>query len=190
MGSGANIAHARICVSCLPFALMFAQLPQLLSLCPPPLIHLHDPQHQLEHNPNLENIRRAQNAFISIDCTECISQRVLFTRIINGLANWVPEWRDHGGESWGGQGLGAWDTSFDAFALAFRALWQSLLDSKSANGSTSGGNDGIVIMLLNSERLKDFLPSLFVPFTRLSELVCGHETKLSRWLTLLVDWCA
>jgi origin recognition complex subunit 5 len=150
---------------------MFDQLPQLLSLCPPPLIHIHDPHQHLRYSPLLDDIRTAQQSFVSIDCTECISQRVLFARIINGLANWTPSW-SNAGECWGGDALGTWDTSFDAFAKAFEALWRSIVEGRTEEDDKGrGGADGVVIMLLNSERLKDFLPTLFVPLTRLSELV-------------------
>lgn len=149
---------------------MFDQLPQLLSLCPPPLIHIHDPHQHLQYSLLLDDIRIAQQSFISIDCTECISQRVLFARIINGLAGWVPSW-SNAGECWGGDVLGNWDMSFDTFATAFEALWRSIVDGRTDNDISRCGTNGVVIMLLNSERLKDFSPALFVPLARLSELV-------------------
>jgi origin recognition complex subunit 5 len=158
---------------------MFDQLPQLLSLCPPSLIHIHDPHQHLPYSPLLDGLQTAQKSFVSIDCTECISHRVLFARIINGLANWTPSWSD-AGECWGGDALGNWDASFDTFSKAFEALWQSIVDGrtgeeeKGEGEDSGGGTDSVVIMLLNSERLKDFLPTLFVPLTRLSELVSLH----------------
>ena len=159
---------------------MFDQLPQLLSLCPPPLIHVRDPHQHLQYSLLLGDIQTAQKSFVSIDCTECISQRTLFARIINGLANWSPSW-SNAGECWGGDVLGNWDASFDAFSRAFEALWQSVVDERAEERQEEGhgGADGIVIMLLNSERLKDFLPNLFVPLSRLSELVSHHMGLLT-----------
>lgn len=154
---------------------MFNQLASLLSACPPPLIHVHDPHNQLLYNTALREVRTAQRAFVLIDCAECISQRVLFARVINGLANWTPGWSD-AGECWGGNSLGAWDSSFDTFSGALRVLWQSILDSNSSDETGAAGNEALVIMLNNSERLKETLPGLLVPFTRLSELVSDSES--------------
>lgn len=161
---------------CLVCALMFNQLPQLLAICPPPLIHVHDPNDQILYNPALDSVRAAQRAFVLIDCVECISQRVLFARVINGLANWTPRWSD-AGECWGGNSLGAWDSSFDTFSKALKTLWQSIVDSKADRELDGGGNESMVVMLKNSEYFKETLPSLFVPFTRLSELVSVSETS-------------
>ncbi|KAF8320008.1 hypothetical protein DL93DRAFT_2224917 [Clavulina sp. PMI_390] len=156
---------------------MFDHLPLLLSSSPPPLIHVHDPHDQLLYNSNLDVIRKAQRAFVLIDGVECISQRVLFSRIINGLANWAPNWED-GAECWGGSALGVWDSSFDAFAQALKALWRSILDTEDDEEADEGDTlmesrprkDAMVIMLKHTESLKEVLPQLFVPFTRLSEL--------------------
>ena len=147
---------------------MLEQLPELLSACPPPLIHIHDPHDQLEYHSTLSDIQQTQRAYVSIDCIECLSQRVLFSRIVNGLANWTPSW-DAGGECWGSNALGVWDTSFDTFAKALKKLWLSILDSD--EDEDHAAPEAMVIVLRNAEVLKERLGEVLVPLTRLSELV-------------------
>jgi origin recognition complex subunit 5 len=157
---------------------MLSELASLLSLCPPPLIYLHDPHEHFNYHTAYSSIRSAQKTFLAIDCTECISQRVLFSRILNGLSGWRAEWTENC-ESWGGPVLGNWDASFDAFAHALHVLWREMQKrvdraEKTSEGSQlPGGSSSVVLVLEKCERLKDFVPSLFVPLTRLAELVGG-----------------
>lgn len=162
-------------------------LASLLSLYPPPFLHIHDPQNNFKYTDSLSSLHQSRRAFISIDSTECISQRVLFSRVINGLAKWTVEWEENC-ESWGGPVLGSWDSGFDAFAHALRELWREILKVKD-NGDQERAEtpqerpDSIVILFENCERLKDFVPTLFVPLTRLAELVSYFKIPVTKKTT-------
>lgn len=154
-------------------------LTSLLSLYPPPFVHVHDPQNHLKYSTTFTSLTSTQRAFVSINSVECISQRVLFSRIINGLAKWTPDWEENC-ESWGGPVLGNWDSGFDAFAHALRQLWQEIQNlkkneeeegDKESQGKEEENEERMIVMFEKCERLKDFVPSLFIPLTRLAELV-------------------
>lgn len=74
-------------------------LPDLLSIAPPPFIFIHDPLSLLQFHPAEASLKKHT---VQIDCIECLTSRILFTRIVNGLAEWEPTWED-GCASWGGR---------------------------------------------------------------------------------------
>ena len=145
--------------------MLVEHLPELLSLGPPPFIHVHDPLGHLEYYSLDEAFESGTSLFVSIDAIECLSTRIFYTRIINGLASWMPSW-DHGCECWGGQENGTWDRSWDAFLQALKALYKSFSAEKRL-----GPEESIVVLIRNADRLETSLPNVFVPLTRLSELV-------------------
>jgi hypothetical protein len=135
-----------------------ALLPSLLALSPPPFIHIHDPFDQFCYHADSLKAKHC----VEIDCIECITPRVLYTRIINGLASWSVSW-DNGCECWGGKRNGNWDTSWDAFIQALTVLVRQL--------QTIEADARFILLLRNSDRMRDLLPNAIIPLTRLSELV-------------------
>ena len=149
-------------------------LASLLCVCPPFFIHVHDPQNHFKYTDVVTSVQESQRTFVIIDSTECISQRVLFSRIINGLAEWTVEWDDNC-ESWGGPVVGNWDSGFDAFVHALKQLWRGIQrlqhESSDEHEEEERSEGSMIVILEHCERLKDFVPFIFVPLTRLAELV-------------------
>ena len=145
--------------------MLIEHLPELLSLGPPPFIHVHDPLNHLDYYGLNDKIGSATALFISIDAIECFSTRILYARIINGLASWTPSW-DHGCECWCDPENGAWDGSWDAFLQALKSVYKSVLAGKMLRPE-----ECVVILIRNAERLEASISNVFVPLTRLSELV-------------------
>lgn len=162
-------------------------LPDLLSIAPPPFIYIHDPLSLLPFHPADKLLGKLT---IQIDCNECITSRILFTRIVNGLAKWCPTWAD-GCESWGGSdGYGAWDASWDSFVHALRGV--VLKDDIKGKGKAKADDDDdgrgepFILLFKNAEKFSEVLPALFAPLTRLAELV---SLKLAiKALEFLIDF--
>ncbi|KDQ16821.1 hypothetical protein BOTBODRAFT_30718 [Botryobasidium botryosum FD-172 SS1] len=158
-----------------------ARLSTLLAFQPPPFVFVHDPFDSLALYDFVGNISAGeadmQLAFAQVNAVECFNPRVLYTRIVNALAAWEPIWRT-GGECWGGTERGQWDPSWDTFVETLRQLRQHLTLNEKGIANPSEplaqlpSNEGphFVVVFEKAERLKDLLPSLLIPLTRLSEL--------------------
>lgn len=171
---------------------LVADLSTLL-IYPPPFIYINDPisprttslvvdsvlKNFIEELPGPSTTIRAAK----VNAISCFSARLLYDSILNSLANWESHW-DDGCPNWSIDGDGPrWNENFDGFIHGLRALCAHLRDEKAVKGGKGkqkqkerdlGDMDGkvrLVIAIERAERLKDGLPDLLVPLTRLAELV-------------------
>ena len=84
----------------LDLSMSLKQLPSLLRVCSLPFVRIHNLCDLLKYTQTLEYIQNASHAFVAIDLIECVSSRMLFMHIVDGLAVWKPTWND-GLECWG-----------------------------------------------------------------------------------------
>ncbi|THG94427.1 hypothetical protein EW026_g7049 [Hermanssonia centrifuga] len=136
------------------------QLNSLISTYPPSFIYIHDPAAPRVTGSVIRSIlndlTRSDEVHLSyaqINAVSCFNPRLLFDTILNALAEWSPSWEE-GCSNWSGpaefQGH-RFNESFDAFLHGLRAIRTSI-ETKRA------------------ERLKETMPELLVPLSRLSEL--------------------
>lgn len=146
----------------------------LLATSPPPFIYIHDATTSritssvvssvLDALPNEPPIRHA-----TVNASTCFVARLLYDAVIQKLANWTPTW-ESGCQLWGDQ---RWNDNFDAFIHGLREI--STERSKSSATKTKGQTVQptlkMAIVIERAEKLKDYLPDLLVPLTRLAESV-------------------
>ena len=104
-----------------------------------------------------------------VNASTCFTARLLYDTIIQKLAGWTPTW-ESGCQLWGDQ---RWNDSFDGFIHGLRAI--SVERSKSSmvktRGKTVQSTLKVIIVIERAERLKEYLPDLLVPLSRLAETV-------------------
>lgn len=163
----------------------------MLLIYPPPFIYINDPisprttslvvdsvlKKFIEESPGSSTrIRTAK-----VNAISCFSARLLYDSILNSLAAWESHW-DDGCPNWSIDGDGPrWNENFDGFMHGLQALCVHLRDEKAAKKGKGkqkerdvGDMDGdvrLIIVIERAERLKEGLPDLLVPLTRLAELV-------------------
>lgn len=110
----------------------------------------------------------------------CFTARAFYDKALNALAGFQPNWED-GSENWSDESGQRWNESVDGFVHGLRAVYADAVNmGKEGEGSQQTGDrrgDSDVRMILvieRAERLKDTLPDLLVPLTRLAELVSSH----------------
>jgi origin recognition complex subunit 5 len=143
------------------------------STSPPPCIHICDPTTAQGTERMIPELLKAANQVpdtpqlfsVQMDATECITPKLLFDRILNGLADWTPSWED-GAQSWASTSGERHSHSLDAFVHGLRALYQEKL------GVGSQQQANVIIVISFAERLKETVPTLINPLTRLADLVC------------------
>jgi origin recognition complex subunit 5 len=186
-----------------------SQLITLITTCPPTFTYLHDPQTP-RATASLVNTLISSLSAIDAKCfaldddivpiiaaaqvnaIACFSPRLFYDTTFNRLAKWRPRWED-GCENWpGGAGGGVrYNDSLDGFLHGLRALETQLRGDETKVESPHKGRGKtrvqsvvkavkMVLVIDRAERLKDSLPELLVPLTRLAELVSRHQ--LARWL--------
>ena len=135
------------------------QLLTLLTTTAPSCIHIHSP---FSSRPAVSLVRSVLDAthtlHASIHGVECLSQRLFFDRILQLLSGWCVSW-DEGCESFEG---GMYSGDVDGFIEGLRVI------SREKDPETK-----MVVVIERAERLKDNLPELMVPLTRMAELVRG-----------------
>ncbi|KAI0708090.1 origin recognition complex subunit 5 C-terminus-domain-containing protein [Cerioporus squamosus] len=175
-----------------------SHLSALLSSYPPPFIFIHDPEtprltasvvrsalQSLASKPLVADTEPCQLKHACINAVACFSGRIFYDTALNALAEWTPDWRD-GATNWHGSGAEArrFNENFDAFVHGIQALVTEATaaadGSTKANGAAKGKgkereraappNCRLVLVVERAERLKDNLPELLVPLTRLAEL--------------------
>lgn len=170
---------------------VISQLTSLISAYPPPFIYIHDPATprlvasaigtalgELQKSSDLE-LRYAL-----VDAVLCFNARILYDTILNDLAQWTPTWED-GCSNWGAPSAlhnQRFNESFDAFAHGLRAIHSSLQTEMARTAMTDKGKapdhqprdreTRLIICIERAERLKESMPDLLTPLTRLAELVC------------------
>ncbi|KDR79270.1 hypothetical protein GALMADRAFT_243190 [Galerina marginata CBS 339.88] len=174
------------------------ELASLISTYPPPFIYIQDTQTFRTTLNVVDAILRDLSVappstspckvyYAQADSIACFTSRLFYEAIINTLVGWQPKWED-GCENWTADGVveGRWNDSMDSFLHGLRAVHAHLCrqsgisPSAASSSSTSkgkgkqkeGGHENVrlVIVVERVERLKDSLPELLVPLTRLAEL--------------------
>lgn len=141
------------------------------SAYPPPFMHISDPTtanatEQLLSSL-LQVVRQNSGLFsVQLDATECITSKLLFDRILNGLADWTPSWED-GALNWVSTLDERYTENLDGFIHALQALHRIR-----AKPEAQGGPN-MVIIISKAERLKELLPNIVTPLARLADLVCS-----------------
>jgi origin recognition complex subunit 5 len=177
-----------------------SQLVTLLTTCPPTFTYIHDP-HTPRATVSLVNTLISSlsaidaNPFASdddivpiiasaqVDAVACFSTRLFYDTTFNRLAKWRPRWED-GCENWPGRAVSdvRYNDSLDGFLHGLRALQTQLCvdetqvrSPRKRMGKTGGQTVAkavkMVLVVDHAERLKESLPELLVPLTRLAELV-------------------
>lgn len=160
---------------------------------PPPCIHICDPttaQGTAKIIPELLNVAHQaadtpQIFSVQMDATECITPKILFDRILNGLADWTPDWEDNA-QNWAPASGERHNHSLDAFVHGLRALYQERL------GIGSQQQAIVVVVISFAERLKETVPALINPLTRLADLArcsasLSHVTHFSPQTSLPIS---
>lgn len=165
------------------------ELSTLLTNHPPEFIYIHDIEairtttnvtrttlHDLSSQPSTSGSPAIHYAHA--DCVESFTARLLYESIINTLVRWEPRWED-GCANWRSDLDIRWNENMDSFIHGLRLAHAHL--TRQSGGATDKGkgkakegnypNVRLVIVIERPERLKESLPELLVPLTRLSELV-------------------
>lgn len=169
-----------------------SHLSALLQSYPPPFIFVHDPENPRLTATSISSALRTlasepddlvQLRYACVNAVSCFSARIFFDTALNALAGWTPDWQG-GAQNWlgpaGAEGR-RYNENFDAFVHGVQAVYTDatvamgrMNDVGKGKGRASdhaGPTPRMVLMVERAERLKDNLPELVVPLTRLSELV-------------------
>lgn len=170
-----------------------AQLTTLLDINALPFVYLYDSDSPRLASSCVRNMlqkmseRTPHLSYAFANAVACFTPRLFFDTVINALARHTPSWED-GCENWAGpSGEGMrWNESLDTFFHGLRAVAADVEKNEPGpsatrggkgkarervNGDTRGGKCRLVLVVERPERLKDNMPELLVPLTRLAELV-------------------
>lgn len=149
---------------------LLLDIEDLLTTFPPNFIVIHDQRTSNltanAVNSLLQSFSTKSPLFLhaSIDAIACFTPRLFYDTVINSLAGWTPRWED-GCANWSPSGSEErYNESLDAFLHGLRAVSTSL-------PSTSLEELRMVLFIENAERLRESMPELLVPLTRLAEVV-------------------
>ncbi|KAI9451779.1 putative origin recognition complex, subunit 5-like protein [Russula earlei] len=176
--------------------LLTSQLITLITTCPPTFTYLHDP-HTPRATASLVNTLITSLSAIDaksftpeddvvpiiasaqVNAIACFSPRLFYDTTFNRLAKWRPRWED-GCENWPGRTAVdvRYNDSLDGFLHGLRALAAQLCGDETKVQSPRKGRERssgrkavkLVLVVERAERLKESLPELVVPLTRLAEL--------------------
>jgi origin recognition complex subunit 5 len=139
----------------------------LLSLSPTPFIFVNDLNSPRLTTNTLINDLNAQETHVArVDGIVCFTPRLFFDAVINSLTSWKPSWED-GCANWSPsevQTTKRYNDSFDAFL-------HGLKDVNTHLSKESQRPAKMALIVENPERLKEAMPEVLVPLTRLRELV-------------------
>ncbi len=179
---------------------LISQLITLTTTCPSTFTYLHDP-HTPRATASLVNTLISSLSAIDaissapgddvvpiiasaqVNAVASFSPRLFYDMTFNRLAKWRPRWED-GCENWPGGMAGGvrYNDSLDGFLHGLRALQAQLCGDETEVKSPRKGRGKaraqnvakavkMVLVVDRAERLKESLPGLLVPLTRLAELV-------------------
>lgn len=183
-----------------------SHLSLLLKTYPPPFIYIKDSENpRLAGTAAKSTIRslsqHAQSdaslpvaATACIDAIACFTPRLFYDTVLNALADWHPRWEE-GCENWvGSSGVVGqrWNDSLDGFIHGLQVVCKHIGVSHrttaprtSNKGKTRQYDEDddepskrIILVVERADRLRAFVPDLFVPLTRLAELVSANITSL------------
>jgi origin recognition complex subunit 5 len=150
----------------------------LLTTSPPPFIYIHDVVTPHITSNVVSSVLAAlpdKPPFLHaiVNASTCFTARLLYDTVIRKLANWTPAW-ESGCQLWGDQ---RWNDNFDGFIHGLRAV--SSENSKSSTAETRGQTaqlaPKIAIIIERAEKLREYLPDLLVPLSRLAESVSRNR---------------
>ncbi|PPQ63747.1 hypothetical protein CVT24_004256 [Panaeolus cyanescens] len=177
------------------YELFSDELTTLISTFPPPFIYVHDQESlpitcrvtdALLNNISLGESSVQPGAKVKhtrVDGISCFTTRLFYEAVINGLVGHQADWEE-GCSNWAPEeDLGVrWNENLDTFLHGLRAVHRHLCKqngiSSTSNTASDKGKDKqsqydnvrLVIVVERIERLRDNLPELIVPLTRLAEL--------------------
>ncbi|KAG1865655.1 OPT oligopeptide transporter protein-domain-containing protein [Suillus tomentosus] len=123
--------------------------------------------------------------FAHINATACFTARLLYDTVLNALARWEVAW-ENGCRNWPGEDGKRYNDSVDSFLHGLRNLRNKSWEGKAkGNGRTVDEEPNMVLLIERAERLKDNLPDLIVPLTRLAEL---SQVKITTIFLSSVRW--
>lgn len=142
----------------------------LVESSPPPFIYINDPvspaltakalQDSYSSPASGQRVRLAH-----LNAVRCFNARLFYDSALNALADWVPDW-DNLCENWGAKDGHRYNDNFDSFLHGLTAI-----DAAQPSSSSDSGPTRFIISIENADRLKDYIPDLLIPLTRLAELV-------------------
>ena len=176
---------------------LISQLITLITTCPPTFTYLHDP-HTLRATASLVDTLISSLSAIDansgddavpiiasaqVNAVATFSPRLFYDTTFNRLAKWRPRWED-GCANWPGGTTGGarYNDSLDGFLHGLRTLQVQLCGDETEvqsprkrRGKAGAQNKAKVVKMVlvvdRAERLRESLPGLLVPLTRLAELV-------------------
>lgn len=178
-----------------------AQLGTLLDINVLPFIYLYDSESPRMASGSVRDMLQDLSEssphlrYAFADAAACFTPRLFFDTVINALSTHTPSWED-GCENWAGpsgEGL-RWNESLDTFLHGLRAVAADVekdepgasatLSRKGkarakVNGDRRGEKCRLVLVVERPERLKDNMPELLVPLTRLAELVSSADALVA-----------
>lgn len=123
--------------------------------------------------------------FAHINATACFTARLLYDTVLNALAKWEVAW-ENGCQNWPGEDGKRYNDSVDSFLHGLRNLRNKSWEGRAkGNGRTVDEEPNMVLLIERAERLKDNLPDLIVPLTRLAEL---SQVKITTIFLSSVRW--
>ncbi|TFK64530.1 hypothetical protein BDN72DRAFT_774453 [Pluteus cervinus] len=173
------------------------ELYTLLSLCPPSFLFVNTTSAR-STSGGLSNVLKRlsqepqDKAIFSarVDGIACFTSRLIYDTILNGLAQWEPSWAD-GCANWSAEGeTRRWNDTIDGFIHGIVSVGQHLQNTRVQPLSEEKKSTGaelirLVITIEHVERLRECVPEVIVPLTRLAELsrldVCVIFLSETRW---------
>ena len=171
--------------------ILISQIITLVTTCPPTFTYVHDP-YTTRITASLVNALTASLSAIDaisedditiasaqVNAVACFTSRLFYDTTLNRLAKWHPRW-DDGCDNWPGGSAGVrYNDSLDGFLHGLRVLHAQLGDAKAGRTPQRSRLKApmqkktvkMVLIIERAERLKESLPELLVPLTRLAELV-------------------
>ncbi|KAH7909749.1 OPT oligopeptide transporter protein-domain-containing protein [Hygrophoropsis aurantiaca] len=133
--------------------------------------------------------------YAHVNAVKCFNLRLFFDTVLNALSGWKTSW-ENGCQNWPGDSSERYNDSIDSFLHGLQLLRSQAVDKVNAKGKGKGkekarGTDRageepcMVILVEKAERLRDNLPELMVPLTRLAEL---SQVRISVILLSSVRW--
>jgi len=168
-----------------PFATL---LTDLLATSPPPFIYIHDVITPHITSKVISSVLAALpdkppflHAFVN--ASTCFTARLLYDTVIRKLADWTPTW-ESGCQLWGDQ---RWNDNFDGFIHGLREISAERSEHSTAKprGQNTHSTPKIAIVIERAEILKEYLPDLLVPLSRLAESVSRNWASYTQWLFFL-----
>ena len=153
------------------FATLFTDL---LTTSPPPFIYVHDIATPHITSSVVSSVLSAlpdKPPFLHavVNASTCFTARLFYDTVIRKLADWTPTW-ESGCQLWGDR---RWNDNFDGFIHGLRAI--SVERSKGSTATTRGkaaqSTPKMAIVIERAEKLKEYLPDILVPLSRLAESV-------------------